>query len=26
VLFETFTEGFATVDLREASDLLTSPS
>jgi hypothetical protein len=26
VLYETFTEGFATVDLREASDLLTSPS
>jgi predicted ATPase len=26
VLFETFTEGFATVDLREASDLLESPS
>ena len=25
-LYETFTEGFATVDLREASDLLTSPS
>jgi predicted ATPase len=26
VLYENFTEGFATVDLREASDLLTSPS
>jgi predicted ATPase len=25
-LYETFTDGFATVDLREASDLLTSPS
>ena len=26
VLYENFTEGFATVDLREASDLLESPS